>query len=71
MNKLTKTESAAFEKIGAALCNAKDCAADKKTNMPLVAGALKENHDAFVDGVTIGDYRFKLVVRKELTAIRV
>ena len=72
MPKLTKTELAAFAAIGKALTAAKDCAADKKQNMPLVASALKENHDGFSgDGVTIGDFKFKLVVREELTAIRV
>ena len=70
--KLTKTEAAAFETIGAALCKAKDCATERKANAPLIAAALAENHDAFVDeGVTIGSYKFKLVVREELTAIRV
>jgi len=70
--KLTKTETAAFAAIGLALTTAKDCAADKKLNMPLIAGALAENHEAFAgEGVTLGDYKFKLVVREELTAIRV
>lgn len=70
--KLTKTETAAFEAIGKAITEAKDCAADKKANMPLIAGALAENHDIFAgEGVTLGDYKFKLVVREELTAIRV
>lgn len=70
--KLTKTETAAFEAIGKAITEAKDCSAEKKANMPLIAGALAENHDAFAgEGVTLGDYRFKLVVREELTAIRV
>ena len=70
--KLTKTEAAAFAVIGEALCTAKDNAKTKKENMPLIAGALAENHDAFVgEGVTLGDYKFKLVVREELTAIRV
>ena len=70
--KLTKTEAAAFAAIGKALCCAKDCAARKKEAMPLVKAVLAENHEEFVDeGVTIGDYRFKLVVREELAAIRV
>lgn len=70
--KLNKTESAAFAAIGKALCCAKDCAAEKKANMPLIASAIKENHDELSgEGVTIGDYKFKLVVREELTAIRV
>ena len=70
--KLTKTESAAFAVIGKALCCAKDCAAEKKDAMPLIKAALKENHAEFVgDGVTIGDYLFKIVVREELTALRV
>lgn len=70
--KLTKTESAAFAVIGKALCCAKDCAAEKKEALPLIKAALAENHDEFAgEGVTIGDYKFKLVVREELTAIRV
>ena len=70
--KLSKTELAAFAAIGAALCQAKDCAAEKKANQPLISAALAENRELFVgDGVTIGDYKFKLVVREELTAIRV
>ncbi len=70
--KLTKTETAAFATIGKAITEAKDCAAEKKSNLPLVAGALAENHEEFAgDGVTIGDYRFRLVVREELTAMRV
>ena len=69
--KLNKTETAAFAEIGEALCQASLCKDSKKHNLPLVAGALKENHDEFVAGVTIGDYRFKLVVREELAAIRV
>ena len=69
--KLSKTETAAFAAIGKALCCAKDCAAEKEA-MPLVKAALAENHDEFAgEGVTIGDYKFKLVVREELTAIRV
>ena len=72
MMKLNKTETAAFAAIGKAITEAKDCAADKKANLPLVAGAIAENHDDFAgDGITIGDYKFKLVVREELTAIRV
>ena len=50
----------------------KECAANKKASLPLIAGALAENHDDLAgEGVTIGDYKFKLVVREELTAIRV
>ena len=72
MMKLNKTETAAFAAIGKAITEAKDCAADKKANLPLVAGAIAENHDDFAgEGVTIGDYKFKLVVREALTAIRV
>ena len=69
--KLNKTETAAFAEIGEALCQAEGCRTSKKRNLPLVAGVLKENHDEFIAGVTIGDYRFKLVIREELTAIRV
>ena len=70
--KLNKTELAAFAAIGKALTDAKDNAAEKKRNMPLVASAIAENHDAFAgDGIVIGDYKFKLVIREELQAIRV
>lgn len=70
--KLNKTESAAFAAIGEALTAAKDCAALKKENLPLIKAALAENHDEFAgEGVTIGNYKFKLVVREELTAIRI
>jgi hypothetical protein len=69
--KLTKTETAAFAEIGEALCASKEIAASKKSKMPLVAAALEENHEEFFNGVTIGDFKFKLVVREELTAIRV
>ena len=70
--KLNKTELAAFAAIGKALTDAKASAMEKKQNLPLVASALQENHESFSgEGVTIGDYRFKLVVREELTAIRV
>ena len=72
MMKLNKTETAAFAAIGKAITEAKDCAANKKASLPLIAGALAENHDDCAgEGVTIGDYKFKLVVREELTAIRV
>ena len=70
--KLSKTELAAFAAIGAALCQAKDSAAEKKENLPLIKAALEANHDVFVEsGVTIGDYKFKLIVREELTALRI
>ena len=68
--KLSKTESTAFDTIGAAICGAKDAARDKKSNLPLVSAVLAENRDAFREGVTIGDYRFTIVSRDELTAIR-
>ena len=69
--KLTKTETAAFAEIGEAHCASKELSVNKKNKMPLIAVALAENHGEFTDGVTIGDYKFKLVVREELTAIRV
>ena len=69
--KLNKTENAAFAAIGAALCEANDAKKLKKDNLPLVASAIAENKAEFMEGVTIGDYRFKLIVRPELTAIRV
>lgn len=68
---LTKTEKTAFDAVGEDLCSAKECAANKKLNMPLIAGAIAENHAAFIEGITIGNHHFKLVVREELTAIRV
>lgn len=69
--KLNKTESAAFEQIGAAICGAKEASRDKKANLPLVSAVLAENRDAFREGVTIGNYRFTIVSRDELTALRV
>lgn len=69
--KLNKTESAAFEAIGAAICGAKDASKEKKNNLPLVSAVLAENREAFLEGVTIGGYKFAIVSRDELTAIRV
>ena len=69
--KLNKTETAAFEAIGAAIVGAKDASKDKKANLPLVSAVLAENRQAFIDGITIGNYKFTLVTRDELTAIRV
>ena len=69
--KLNKTENAAFEAIGAAICDAKDASKNKKANMPLISAVLAENRQEFVDGITIGNYKFTLVTRDELTAIRV
>ena len=72
MEKLKKSEAEAFAKIGAAICSANDSKLTKKEALPLISAVLKENHDEFTgEGVTIGDYKFKLVVREELTAIRV
>lgn len=69
--KLSKTESAAFNTIGAAICGAKEASRDKKASLPLVSAVLAENRDAFREGVTIGNYRFTIVSRDELTALRV
>ncbi len=69
--KLTKEENAAFAAIGEALCGAKDCSKRKKENLPSVAKAIAANHAKFVEGVTIGGYRFTLTVREELSAVRI
>ena len=71
MTKLTKTERETFEAIGAAICGSKDAAKTKKAKMPLVAGFIEKNHDALVAGLVIGNYKFTLVTREELTAIRI
>ena len=71
MTKLTKTERETFEAIGAAICDAKDAAKTKKAKMPLVAGFIAENHDALEAGLVIGNYKFALGPREELTAIRI
>ena len=71
MAKLTKTERETFEAIGAAICGSKDAAKTKKAKMPLVAGFIAQNRDALVEGLVIGNYKFTLVTREELTAIRI
>ena len=71
MTKLTKSERETFEAIGAAICGSKDAARTKKAKMPLVAGFIAQNHDALVSGLVIGNYKFTLVTREELTAIRI
>ena len=71
MAKLTKTERETFEAIGAAICGSKDAAKTKKAKMPLVAGFIAQNHDALVEGLVIGNYKFTLITREELTAIRI
>ena len=43
----------------------------KKAKMPLVAGFIEKNHDALVADLVIGNYKFTLVTREELTAIRI
>lgn len=68
--KLKKTESSAFEAIGAAICNAKNAQKNKKDNLPLISAVLAENRNEFVQGVIIGSYKFTLVSRDELTAIK-
>jgi len=71
--KLTKIEQAAFAAAGAAICGAKKNKTDKAEALKLLAAVLadEENHKELLDGVTIGDYRFTIVQREELTAIRV
>ena len=71
MAKLTKTERETFEVIGAAICGSKDAAKTKKAKMPLVADFIAKNHDALVEGLVIGNYKFTLITREELTAIRI
>ena len=69
--KLSKTESAAFATIGAAICEAKVASKSKKEALPLVSAVLAENRQEFIEGITIGDYKFSIVTRDELTAIKV
>ena len=71
MAKLTKTERETFEAIGAAICDSKDAAKTRKAKMPLVADFIAKNHDALVAGLVIGNYKFTLITREELTAIRI
>ena len=71
MTKLTKSERETFEAIGAAICGSKDAAKTRKAKMPLVADFIAKNHDALVEGLVIGNYKFTLVTREELTAIRI
>ena len=71
MTKLTKTERETFEAIGAAICGSKDAAKTKKAKMPLVADFIAKNHDALEAGLVIGNYKFTLITREELTAIRI
>lgn len=39
--------------------------------MPLVADFIARNHDALEAGLVIGNYKFTLITREELTAIRI
>ena len=71
MTKLTKSERETFEELGAAICDAKNAAKAKKEKMPAVRGFIAANHDALVSGLVIGNYKFTLVTREELTAIRI
>ena len=71
MTKLTKTERETFEEIGAAICDAKNAAKAKKAKMPLIKDFIAANHDALVEGLVIGNYKFTLITREELTAIRI
>ena len=71
MIKLTKSERETFEELGAAICDAKNAAKAKKEKMPAVRGFIEKNHDALEAGLVIGNYKFTLVTREELTAIRI
>ena len=71
MTKLTKSERETFEAIGAAICGSKDAAKTKKAKMPLIKDFIAANHDALVVGLVIGNYKFTLVPKDELTAIRI
>ena len=71
MTKLTKTERETFEELGAAICDAKNAAKAKKEKMPAVRGFIEKNHGALVTGLVIGNYKFTLVPKEELTAIRI
>jgi len=53
--------------------SAKKNKADKGEALKLLAAVLadKDNHRVLLAGVKIGDYRFTIVQRDELTAIRV
>lgn len=39
--------------------------------MPIVADFIARNHDALEAGLVIGNYKFTLITREELTAIRI
>lgn len=69
--KLTKVEQKAFADAGAAICGAKANAADKKTALKLLTAAMAdpENYQELLNGVVIGNYKFTIVQRDELTAI--
>jgi len=71
--KLSKVEQAAFAAAGAAICSGKKCTSEKKDALKLLAAVLadEENHKELLSGVTIGNYRFTIVQRDELTAIEV
>ena len=69
MTKLTKSERETFEAIGAAICDSKNAAKTRKAKMPLVADFIEKNHDALVAGLVIGNYKFTLALKEELTAI--
>ena len=69
MTKLTKSERDAFEEIGAAICDAKSAGKAKRDKMPLVKGFIAANRDALVEGLVIGNYKFTLALKEELTAI--
>ena len=68
---MNKKETEAFAIIGAAICDAKAAGTVKKTNLATVAKLIAKNRSTFLEGVTIGGYRFKLISRDDLTAVKI
>ena len=68
---LTDEQRKAFEAFGAAVCAGKAASKTKDEQKPVFASVISNNRERFIDGITIGGYRFKLVVREELQAMRV
>jgi len=69
--KLNNIEKKAFADAGAAICGAKINAVNKKEALKLLTAVLADeaNRKELLDGLVIGDYKFKLVQRDELTAV--
>jgi len=69
--KLNNIEKKAFADAGAAICGAKANVAEKKSALKLLTAAMadEENYKELLAGVVIGDYKFTIVQRDELTAI--